>query len=180
MLILQPRDWRIVVLRGILAVAFGVIAVAAPELTLSFLIILFGAFILIDGLVTVVSAVRARRMLRAWWVPVIYGSIAALIGVLIMVLPGITALAFLYIIAAWLLLLGITETTTAFRMRRELQGEGWLIAGGLLALIVGIVLAIFPNQGVIAIGRLIGIVALILGVNTLVHGWRLFRLRSNT
>lgn len=175
MRILQPRDWKITALRGVAALAFGIVTLAIPGLTVRLLLVLFGVFLLVDGVVTLTAAIRARRLLRSWWIPLGYGSVAVLAGVLIIALPGVTAVALLYVIAASFIVLGIAEAVTAFRLRKELQGEGWIIAGGLVSVLVGAVLAASPGVGVLALSWLIGVVAIIFGMNLLVHAWRLYR-----
>ena len=128
MLILWIGDWRAVALRGLAAVAFGIFTLVWPRLTLWALVVLFGAFVLVDGVFTlaaVISGAPRTRDRRGWLIFEGIVSIAA--GIIAFVWPGITALALLYLIAAWALLLGAVRLAAAVQIRQEID-DWWLPA----------------------------------------------------
>jgi uncharacterized membrane protein HdeD (DUF308 family) len=167
------KKWWLLALRGLLAVIFGLVALIWSQATLSALVLLFGAFVLVDGVFNIVSAfARGRRGTPVWWV-VIQGLFGVLIGVVTFVWPRITALALLYLIAGWALITGVIEIAAAIQLRKELQGEWLLGLGGLLSVVFGILLVIWPASGATALVWMIGIYAIIFGVILIGLGLRL-------
>ncbi len=117
------RHWWVPVLRGIVAIVFGVIAFAYPGLTLAVLVIFFGAWVLVDGIFRVVGAIAGRSSDSDWGFQLIIGIIGIIIGVITFRAPQITALALLIYIAAWALMIGASEIALAIRLRKEIKGE---------------------------------------------------------
>src|SRR5262245_2499837 len=106
MLDLLARSWWILVLRGVLAVAFGVLAYLAPGITLATLVLFFGAFALVNGTLAVIAAISGRRQNPHWWVVLLEGGLGIAVGLLTLRAPGLTALALLLYIAAWAIVTG--------------------------------------------------------------------------
>lgn len=167
------RNWWAMALRGLFAVIFGIVAIVWPGLTLSALIIIFGAYALVDGVFAIVSAIRRAGEYSRWWMLLIEGVIGVGAGIIAIVWPGLTALALLYIIAFWAILTGAFEITAAIRLRREIETEWFLGLGGLLSILFGIILIIFPGSGALALTWLIGAYAIIFGIALIVLGLRL-------
>jgi len=118
------RYWWAVVLRGVVAVLFGVMALVWPGITVFALVVLFGAYALVDGVITLATAIggnRERAGSRGWLV--VEGIAGVLIGILTFAWPGVTALALLWLIAAWAIVTGVLEIVSAVRLRRELRHE---------------------------------------------------------
>ncbi len=169
------RNWWAIALRGLFAVLFGVAAFVWPGITLVVLVLLWGAYALVDGIFALVAAVRAAERRGTWWPLVLEGILGIVAGVLTFIWPGITALVLLYLIAAWAILTGIAEIVAAVRLRRVLTGEWLLGLAGVVSIIFGVLLIVFPGAGALAVIWLIGAYALVFGIVLIVLG---FRLRS--
>lgn len=172
---LSRRYWWTLVIRGIIAILFGVAAIVWPGLTALVLVYLFGAFALIDGVVAVVVSLQERAIAPRWWVLLIEGIVGILIGILTFFSPIVTAIALLYLIAVWAVLTGIIEIVAAFSLRRALALEWTLAIAGIISILLGIVLAVEPASGILAVVWIIGIYAIVFGVLLLI---RAFQFRS--
>jgi uncharacterized membrane protein HdeD (DUF308 family) len=150
-------------LRGILAVIFGIMALAWPGLTVASLVIVFAAFALVEGGFAVAAAIAARKEFDDWWVLLLEGLLAIAFGVLTFEHPGITALVLLLYISAWAILSGILRIALAIKLRKEMQGEWLLILAGVAAVLFGLAVMARPEAGAIALAWLIGAFALIEG-----------------
>lgn len=169
------RNWAFVAVRGVVAILFGVFAIARPGITLAALVMLFGAFALVDGLIAVWSALFHRRG-EPHWVALLIGGIAGiLIGIVTFMTPGATAFVLLYFIAAWAIVRGAAEITMAIQLRKELTNEWMLALAGLLSVVFGIFLMAFPGAGALAVVVWIGFWALFVGVVTDALAFRLRR-----
>src|SRR3954466_2356877 len=157
MLILFVGDWRAVALRGLAALAFGILTLVWPGLTLWALVVLFGAYALVDG-VLVLGAVIAHRVpiggRRGW---LVFDGIAGVaVGIVTFAWPDVTALALLFVIAVWAIITGVIEVTTAIELRRVIQNEWLLGLAGVASVVFGILLVITPGAGALVITWLIG------------------------
>jgi uncharacterized membrane protein HdeD (DUF308 family) len=150
------RNWWVILLRGIAAIIFGIITFVAPAISLAALVLVFGAYALVDGVLAVVSAIRWRGKTDRWWVLLLEGVAGIAAGVVTFVWPGISALALLYLIAAWALVTGVLEIAAAIRLRRIISGEWLLALIGILSIALGIMLALFPSAGALALVIWIG------------------------
>jgi uncharacterized membrane protein HdeD (DUF308 family) len=164
--------WWILAIRGLLAVLFGLAAFVWPGLTLLVLVLLFGAYALVDGVIAVIVSLQERRIFARWWVLLLEGLVGIAAGVLTFVWPGITALALLYVIAAWAIVTGILEIVTAFSARLPLAIEWTLALAGLLSVALGVLLAILPGPGLLGLVWLIGIYAIVFGVLLFVRAFQ--------
>jgi uncharacterized membrane protein HdeD (DUF308 family) len=165
------RHWWVIALRGLAAVLFGVLAFVWPGMTLAVLVLLFGAYALVDGILAIVVAARGGADHRL--VMGLEGVVGVLAGLAAFVLPGLTALVLLYIIAFWAILTGVLEVVAAVRLRRTITNEWGLIIGGVLSVLFGIVLIVAPGAGALAVVLLIGAYAVLFGVTLLMLSWRL-------
>src|ERR687891_2654083 len=170
------RNWWLVALRGLAAIVFGVLAFAWPGITLFVLVLLFGAYMLVDGIFAIVAAVRAAGREARWWLLLIEGVLGVLAGLVAAFWPGLTALALLYFIAAWAIVSGILEIAGAIRLRREIEGEWALGLSGALSLLFGVLLVVIPAPaGILSLVWLIGAYALAFGELLLVLAFRVRR-----
>src|SRR5947208_5665915 len=169
------RHWWVPVIRGIAAIVFGVIAFVYPGLTIAVLVLLFGAWVLVDGIFRIVGAIGHRASDSDWGFNLIIGILGIIIGLLTFHAPGITALALVIYIAAWALMIGATEIALAIKMRREIKGEWFLILMGLASIIFAGLLLWNPLAGAAALIWIIAWYAVIMGVLAIIFG---FRLRS--
>jgi uncharacterized membrane protein HdeD (DUF308 family) len=169
------RHWWVPVLRGIAAIVFGVIAFVYPGLTVAVLVLLFGAWVLVDGVFRIVGAIGHRASDPDWGWQLVIGILGIIIGFLTFHAPAITALALVIYIAAWALMIGATEIALAFKLRREIKGEWFLILMGLLSIVFAIMLLWNPLPGALALVWLIASYAIVFGILGIILG---FRLRS--
>lgn len=172
------RNWWAFVVRGVLAVLFGLAALVWPDVTLVALVALFGAYALVEGIFAVVFGFTGRDTVR-WWT-VLWGLVSVAAGVVVFLWPGIGALALIYVIAAWAVVTGATEIAAAIALRKEITNEWALVLAGIMSIIVGGILAIFPGAGAISLVWLIGAYAVVFGILLLVVGFRLREWRTPT
>jgi uncharacterized membrane protein HdeD (DUF308 family) len=150
---------------------FGILAFAWPGITLAVLILFFGAYALVDGILGIIAAVRGDTPHRITLL--LEGVVSVLAGLAAFVLPGVTALVLLYIIAFWAIVTGVLEIVAAFRIRQAISNELGLIIGGVVSVLFGIVLIVAPGAGALAVVFLIGAYAIIFGITLLALAWRL-------
>src|ERR1700716_1632194 len=131
------QNWWLFTLRGVLGIVFGCIALIFPGPTMLSLVLLFSAYMLVDGIFAIVSAVRAiRRKEDRWGLLIFEGLLNIAVGILAFLWPGITVIAFVILVAAWAIVSGALMTTAGFRLNTN-HGRWWLILGGLLSLAYG-------------------------------------------
>ena len=170
------RNWWTLVVRGLVAVLFGLFAIFVPDITLTVLVLLFGAYALVDGAVNIYGAITGDSNQR-WWVGVLEGLVGIIVGILTFIWPGITALVLLYLIAVWAIFTGILEIWGAIELRREINNEVLLGISGLLSIIFGVLLIVAPGAGALAVAWLIGFYAILFGITLIALG---FRVRNGT
>ena len=170
---LLTRNWWAFLLRGIVAVVFGLIAIFMPVAAFLSLVFVFGAFALVDGIFTIVSAFTSNAKSENWWWLILEGLFGILIGVLTIIQPAAMSEAWLLLIGAWAIVTGILEIITAIRLRKEITGEFWLILGGLISVAFGVLVIAAPLAGAFAVGTIIGIYALVFGVFLIMLALRL-------
>jgi len=169
------RNWWMFLVRGVLAILFGVVAWVWPDLTVTVLVILFGAYALVDGVFAIIAAIVAGGEGR--WLPLLLAGVAGIgIGVITFLWPDVTALALMYLIAAWAIVLGVLQIVAAIQLRSVLENEWALGLAGLASVIFGAIVAIFPGDGAIALIWVIGIFAILFGVLLIALAFRLRRL----
>ncbi len=168
---LSRTYWWLLLIRGILAVLFGILAIIAPLVAALFFIFLFGAYVLFDGILSIVVALQERHSHSRWWMLLISGIAAIILGIFAFFQPGVTAVALFWIVALWLIILGIFEVIAAFSLR-ALGIEWLLVIAGILSIIVGIVFFTHPVGSILAIVWLIGVFALVRGVILLIRAIR--------
>lgn len=167
------RNWWVFLLRGILAVIFGILALIWPGTTLLTLIILFGAYALVDGIFAIIAGVAGYGTTERWWAEVIEGVLGMVIGLMTLLWPGATALVMLYFIAAWAIVTGILEIAAAIQMRRYISGEWLLFLSGAVSVLFGVLLFIFPEAGALSLIAFIGAFAILFGSLLIVLALRL-------
>jgi len=174
MLMQLARSWWMFIVRGVLAMLFGVMCLVMPGISLVALILVYGAYALADGVIAAVAAFRNRLPGEGFpWSVLLIGVAGILAGILAFMFPGLTALALLYLIAAWHVVRGGFEIVAAVQLRKELEGEGWLIVAGALSVLFGVFLFAWPGAGVLALVWLIGAFAIAAGIMFVILGLRL-------
>ncbi len=158
------KNWWVLLLRGLAAIVFGILAWLLPGITLATLILLFGAYALVDGVLGVWHAIAGRKVHEDWWVLLLWGLVGIGVGILTFFAPGVTALALLFYIAVWAIAVGILQIVVAIRIRREIKGEWLLILEGLLSVLFGVLLMAWPGTGILTLLWLLATYAIIFGV----------------
>jgi uncharacterized membrane protein HdeD (DUF308 family) len=170
--ILATRWWTLA-LRGIAAIVFGILTFISPASSLLALVILFGAYAIVDGVLALILAIRRPVEGRHWGSLLVEGIAGIVSGVLTFAWPGLSALVLLYLIAAWAVITGVAEIAAAIRLRKQVQGE-WLMAlTGVLSIVFGVLLFVFPGAGALAVTLWIGAYAVAFGILLLVLALRL-------
>ena len=172
----ETGHWWALALRGAIAILFGLAALLRPGIAVEALILLFGAYALVDGVFSIVGVFGGTRGGTPRWLLFIEGVAGILAGLIAFFLPGLTAILLLYLIAAWAIVTGISEIAMAIRLGKEISGEWALIVGGAFSVLFGVILAVVgPVAGLLSLVWLIGIYAVAFGIMLLIAG---FRLRS--
>ena len=172
MLHLLARRWWALALRGLFAVVFGLLTFLVPGITLISLVLLFGFYAILDGVFDIVSAIRAPGH---HWPLLVEGIVGIIAGVLTILWPGITAMVLLYLIAFWAIVTGVLEIVAGIRLREVIANELLLILMGVISVLFGILIIVFPRAGALAIVIWIGAYALVFGIILIALA---FRLRS--
>ncbi len=167
------RNWWMLALRGVLGIVFGIVALVSPESTKLALVLFFGAFATVDGIFAVGTSIAAKEYFDRWWAVLLEGLTGIVIGVLTFFWPNVTALALIYFIAAWAVVTGIFEIVAAIQFRRIIPGEWAMILMGVLSIILGSMLFVFPAAAEVSLVWLIGIYAIIAGGMELVFAFRM-------
>lgn len=165
------KSWWTLVLRGLAAVLFGILAYIWPDLTFTVLVLLFGAYALWDGVFALISAFRAQSDRR--WPLILEGLVGIAAGLVTFFWPGAATLAILTVIAAWAIITGVFEIIGAIRLREEIEGEWLLLLSGLLSALFGIALVVWPVAGLVAVTWMIGFYTIMFGILLMVLGFRL-------
>jgi uncharacterized membrane protein HdeD (DUF308 family) len=158
------RNWWVLMLRGLVAILFGVFAFASPGITLASLILLFGGYCLADGLMAAWTALSNRKQQENGWLLLIGGLLGIGVGLLTLFRPAVTGLALLFYIAIWAVATGVVQVLTAIRLRQEIANEWMLVLAGLASVALGALLMARPGAGALAALWLIASYAIVFGV----------------
>ncbi len=169
---LYLRSWKGLALRGAVALVFGILAALWPGLTLMWLIIMFAAYALIGGTVSIISALQNREGNRDWWLLLLLGMVGIAAGVLAIIGPALTAIMLVLVIGATAFGTGILDIAMGIRLRKVIRGEGLLILNGIISVMFGVAIFFFPGAGALALVWLISAYAVISGILLLALAWR--------
>ncbi|WP_345815199.1 DUF308 domain-containing protein [Paraburkholderia sp. PREW-6R] len=167
---LLGRAWWMLILRGTVALLFGSLALFWPALTLLLLINLFSAYAIVGGIVAIVGAIRYRATHAGWWVPLLLGLCSIGAGLIAVLLPGIGALALVAVIGANAVITGVFDLISAARLHGRLRNAWMLVLTGVVSLLFGIFVLLFPGAGALALVWVIGVYALFTGALLFVLG----------
>ena len=173
MRIVLAKNWWSLVLRGAVAILLGVAAFVWPGITLAALVYFFAAYAVIDGVLSLAGAMRAAEVHERWGSLLLEGLAGIFAAFVTVVWPGITALALVYVIAAWALITGIAEIAAAVRLRHHIHGEWLLGLAGIASILFGVLIAAMPAAGALAIALWVGIYLMVFGVVLVSLGFRL-------
>lgn len=167
------RNWWVVLLRGVLAVLFGILALASPPLmVIEVLVIIFGAYALVDGIFAIVGCVTHRKEHKRWWLTLVEGIAGIVVGIVTLMYPPLAALVLVLYFAAWSIVTGIFELIAAVELRKEIKGEWLLALSGILSVIFGLLVYISPLISMAIIVWLIGAYAILFGITMIVLSFR--------
>jgi uncharacterized membrane protein HdeD (DUF308 family) len=166
------KNWWLLLLRGIAAIIFGVLAFAWPGVTLLTLILFYGAFALVDGVLAIIAAITGGAPGSRWWLAIV-GLLGIAAGLLTFLMPGLSALVLLFFIAGWAIATGVFQIMGAIQLRKEIDNEWFLILGGIISVLFGIGVMLAPGAGALALVWVIGAYALIIGVLLVALAFRL-------
>lgn len=170
------RMWWLVLVRGIAAVVFGILALVWPGLTVIVLVIFFGAYAIVSGIASLTAGFRHGARSRGWLIG--SGVLGILAGIVAFVWPGITSLALLWVVAFWAVFSGVSEIVAGVHMRKVIDNEWILIVGGILSVVFGILLIVWPGAGLITLAWLIGVFAILYGIAMAALSFRVKNLSS--
>ena len=172
MVAMLARNWWAIGIRGAVAILFGLVALFLPGATMLSLVLLFAAYIFVDGVFGIVSAVRAARAHERWSLLVLEGLVDIAVAAVAVLWPGITVVAFVFLVAFWAILTGVLELAAAFRLE-FIDGRGWLIFGGVVSVLYGALLIVAPMVGAVVLTWWLGAYALVFGVSLVVLAFKL-------
>jgi uncharacterized membrane protein HdeD (DUF308 family) len=169
--------WWLILLRGVIALLFGIVALISVQFVLLFLVYLFGAYVLLDGIMAIIVSLQERRSASGWWVIFLLGIVGVIVGFLCFIHPGNVALLIFYLVAIWLIISGLFVIISAFTLRAA--GAEWLlVVVGVISIIVGIIFFIHPTSSILSLVWLLGVFALVYGIVQIVRAMQLRSLLS--
>jgi uncharacterized membrane protein HdeD (DUF308 family) len=172
--------WWLIVMRGVVSIGLGLVALAVPTKTVALLVLFVGLLLMVDGVINVISSLLSIKKTDKWWVVLIQGIIGLFLGVVVFNYPQVTVGVILFLVALWAIITGIMLVVTAISTRKESYG-GWLLtAGALIAIGFGIVLLANPYQTVVVVTMLVGLFAVISGIITVALGLEVHSVRKDT
>jgi len=166
------RNWWLILLRGICAILFGVLAFIWPGITLLTLALLYGIFALIEGALALAAAIMGGAPAPRWWLAVV-GLLGIAVGILTIIMPGITAFILVLFVAAWAIISGIMQIVGAIRLRKEIDNEWMLVAVGVISVAFGLLVLLQPMLGALSLVFVIGAYAIIYGIALVALAFRL-------
>jgi uncharacterized membrane protein HdeD (DUF308 family) len=171
---LLARNWWALALRGLFAILFGVIALFLPDITMLALVLLFAAYMLVDGVLAIVAGVRAARRHDRWGWLILEGAIDLIAGGIAVVWPLVTIVAFVWLLAAWAIVSGVILFAASFRLNLA-HGRWLMILGGAISVVWGVLLILWPLTGALVLTWWMAGYALLFGGVLLFLAFRLRR-----
>jgi len=166
------KNWWLLLLRGIAAIIFGVLAFAWPGLTLLTLILFYGAFALVDGVLAIIAAITGGAPAPRWWLAII-GLLGIAAGLLTFLMPGLSALVLLFFIAGWAIATGMFQIIGAIQLRKEIDNEWMLILSGVVSVLFGVIVLIAPGAGALGLIWAIAVYSIVFGISFVALAFRL-------
>jgi len=162
--------WWSILTKGIIAIVFGVIAVIWPGITLLTLVIIFGAFFLIDGIFTIIISTKHHKIQKQWKWSLAAGIAGLVLGIIVLSMPIVTEIVLIYVVAAWAIIMGVLGTINAARMRKQVN-MGWPLTSGIIGIAFGTVILITPFLAALVGTEVIGFFAIFWGISLCYHSY---------
>jgi uncharacterized membrane protein HdeD (DUF308 family) len=175
--VILAHNWWMLLLRGVVAVLFGLLCFSYPDLTLFVMRVMFGVYALVDGILATASAISAGSDTPRWWSTLLEGIVGSVLGLLILIWPGVSVFGLLYLIGVWGISTGILEIMAAIRLRQHFTNEWLLLLTGAGSVIFGLLILVVPRAGVLAVVWWIGTYAILFGMFYVALALRLRRWR---
>ena len=169
----MASNWDLFLVRGILAILFGIATLLMPGITLIVLVVMFGAYALVDGIILSIISIKERKEHSDWWLMLLTGLVSIAAGVVTFVSPDITTISLFYIIVTWAIVTGVFEVIYAIRFRKEIEGEWLLVLNGVVSVAFGVLLFAQPVAGALTVLWIIGVYAIAYGAMLVVLAFRL-------
>lgn len=166
------KKWWTLILRGVLSIIFGILVIGNPAITLAILILWFGIFIIADSVLALFSVFSHWNDKEDKWLLVVEGLITLSLGLLITISPIATVSLFILFIALWAIFSGVSRIASGIQLRKEIEGEGWMILGGALSVIFGFIFITQPAIGLATVALFIGIFSIAIGLVMVMLGWK--------
>lgn len=173
MLQLLFKNWWVLLLKGILLIVFGIVSFLNPGATITALVYWFAIFVMMDGILSVIGAIMNWKTEEDKWLLLAEGILGLVFGFLVFRSPETFATFVGFLIGFWAMFIGIARIAMAIQLRKEIQGEGWLILSGVLSILFGIIVFTQPGVGVTTVLWMAGIFAILIGVLLAVLSFRL-------
>ena len=174
---LLAENWWAIALRGVFGILFGIIALLMPGITIEAFVLLFAAYMLVDGIFAIVAGVRAAAHHERWGALILQGILDLIAAAIAIFVPIATILAFVYLNAAWAIISGALMLAAVFRLHPT-HGKWILALGAILSLVWGVLLIMAPIPGIIVMTWWVGAFAVIFGAALIVLAFRLKRRRD--
>ena len=170
------QHWWAILLRGVAAILFGFLALIAPGITLTALVLLFGAYALLDGISAIILGIKDYGEQDRWWATLIGGIVSVAAGFVAFAMPGLTAVALLMLIGVWAMFRGMLDIVAAVQLRDVIEGEWMLALVGVVSVLFGLLMIMFPGAGALAMLWWIGAFAIVLGCMQIALAFRVHRI----
>ncbi len=176
---LSPYWWAFVG-RGVFAIVYIIIAIAWPGITIANLILLFGAYVFIDGLILTFKAIRNWHAKEDRWLLLLEGLLGIGIGLLTFIGSKITIRILFFYIMAWSLGTGVLKIVEAIRLRKELADEWWMLMSGFVSILLAFLLMFFFDVGTVGLAYLVVVYAIVYGIFLTTLGFKLRKARKGS
>ena len=166
-------NWRVLALRGLAALIFGLVVLLWPGAILAVLTLVFGIYAIVDGGIVLVPTLRTSERGARRSLPLAEGAVGVIAGLAALLWPGLAVTGLLYIIVGWALATGTLKIATAIVLRSEVE-NAWVLAGsGALSVLFGVVLAVLVGSDLPSLAPFIGVFAIVVGVALIVFALRM-------
>jgi uncharacterized membrane protein HdeD (DUF308 family) len=171
----MTSNWWALVLRGSVSILLGLVAFTMPGLTVTALVYIFGVYAFAEGVLAIMASIRGLKEHDRWGWMMIEGIVCIVAALVAFLMPGVGALALVWLIAGWAVLTGALEIAAAVKLRKIIEGEWMLMLAGVLAIGLGFLIVSRPGAGVLLIATWLGIYAIFAGIVTIMLGFRIRR-----